>query len=154
MIVTDATGDAVGMSADGVILKIMREHFANALPVAVDGTSPQQSTSGTPLVDMPTKPTGSPTYPLDVLAAFSADKKKFILSIVNPTEESQEFTPQISGVTLRGTGKLRQVAAPSLTAVNEPGKEPVIKIVETEQASLPEKVQVPPISVSIYTFEV
>jgi hypothetical protein len=88
------------------------------------------------------------------LAAFSADKKKFILSIVNPTEESQEFTPQISGVTLRGTGKLRQVAAPSLTAVNEPGKEPVIKIVETEQASLPEKVQVPPISVSIYTFEV
>jgi alpha-N-arabinofuranosidase len=110
--------------------------------------------SGTPFVDMGPTPTGSPTYPLDVLAALSSDRKKLILSVVNPTEDSQEFTPQITGVKLRGRGILSQIAAPSVTAMNEAGKEPVVKIVETPQAALPEKVQVPPISVSVYEFEI
>ena len=110
--------------------------------------------SGTTWVDIGTKPTGSPTYPLDVLAAFSGDRKKFILSVVNPTIEGQSFSPQITGVKLRGPGKLSQLAAPSVDADNEPGKEPVVKIVESSQASLPGMVQVPPISVSVYEFDV
>jgi alpha-N-arabinofuranosidase len=154
MVVTDITGDAVGFAPDGLVLKIMATHFAGALPVAVDGNSPQQPMRGTPFVDMGPSPTGSPTYPLDVLAALSSDRKKLILSVVNPTEDSQEFTPQITGVKLRGRGTLSQIAAPSLTAINEAGKEPVVKIVETPQAALPEKVQVPPISVSVYEFEI
>jgi alpha-N-arabinofuranosidase len=154
MVVTDITGDAVGFAPDGLVLKIMATHFAGALPVAVDGNSPQQPMRGTPFVDMGPSPTGSPTYPLDVLAALSSDRKKLILSVVNPTEDSQEFTPQITGVKLRGRGILSQIAAPSVTAMNEAGKEPVVKIVETPQAALPEKVQVPPISVSVYEFEI
>jgi alpha-L-arabinofuranosidase len=153
-IVTDVTGDAVAPNAEGLMIKIMSNHFANARPVAVDGNSPQQQVRGTAFVDKGTKPTGSPTYPLDVLAALSADGKKFLLSIINPTEEPQEITPQISGVKVRGAGKLSQIAAPSVEADNEPGKEPIIKIVETAQASMPEKVKVPPISVSVYEFEI
>jgi hypothetical protein len=57
-------------------------------------------------------------------------------------------------VKLRGPGKLSQLAAPSVDADNEPGKEPVVKIVESSQASLPGMVQVPPISVSVYEFDV
>jgi alpha-N-arabinofuranosidase len=97
--------------------------------------------------------TGSPTYPLDVVAALSGDRRRFLLSVVNPTEEGQEFTPQITGVKLRGSGKLSQIAAPSVSAMNEPGKEPVVRIVESPQAALPEKVQLPPISISVYEFE-
>jgi hypothetical protein len=34
------------------------------------------------------------------------------------------------------------------------GKEPAVKIVETAQKEVPETVQVPPFSVSLYEFEV
>ena len=153
-IVMDGAGDGVGHTAAGLVIKLMRTHFANALPVQLGGNSPQPMVSGTTWVDIGTRPTGSPTYPLDILAAFSADRKKFMLSVVNPTIEKQEFTSQINGVKLRGTGKLSQLAAPSVDADNEPGKEPIIKIVESAQAELPARVQVPPISVSVYEFDV
>ena len=153
-LLTDHTGEAVGFSAEGVVMKLMQTHFINALPIAVDGDSPQQLVPGTPFVDRGTKPTGSPTYPLDVLAAFSSDRKKFLISVVNPTEEGHSFTPKISGVKLRAQGKLYQIAPPSVDSTNEAGKEPAVKIVETAQTSLPEEIQIPPISISVYEFDV
>ncbi len=153
-VLIDNTGEAVGFAADGLMIKIMANHFSNALPVDVSGNSPQQAVQGTPFVDIPTSPIGSPTYPLDVVAALSSDRKTFILSVVNPTEDGQEFAPQIGGVKLRGAGKLWQIAAPSVDAQNVPGKEPMVKINETPQASLPERVQVPPISVNVYEFDI
>lgn len=153
-VLVDRTGHTVGLSADGLMMKIMANHFSNALPLSVSGNSPQQPVSGTAYVDIPVSPVGSPTYPLDVVAALSADRKILILSVVNPTEDGHEFAPQIGGVRLRGAGKLWQIAAPSVQSFNEPGKEPVVKINETPQASLPEKVQVPPISVSVFEFEI
>lgn len=153
-VLIDKTGKAAGLSAEGLTMKIMANHFSNALPLAVSGNSPQQPVNGTTFVDIPTSPVGSPTYPLDVVAALSGDRKTFILSVVNPTEDSHEFAPQISGVKLRGSGKLWQIAAPGVNAANEPDKEPVIGINEIPQASLPERVQVPPVSVNVYEFEI
>src|SRR6185437_5861111 len=80
-VLIDRTGKAVGLTADGLTMKIMANHFSNALPVAVSGNSPQQPVSGTAFVDIPTSPVGSPTYPLDVVAALSSDRKSFILSV-------------------------------------------------------------------------
>ena len=110
--------------------------------------------SGTAFVDRGIKPTGSPTYPLDVLAAFSSDRKKFLISVVNPTEEGHSFTPKISGVKLRDQGKLYQIAPPSVNSTNAVGKESAVKIVESAQNGLPETVQVPPFSISLYEFDV
>jgi alpha-L-arabinofuranosidase len=153
-LLTEHTGEAVGFAAEGVVMKLMQTHFINALPVAVGGDSPQQLVRGTPLVDRGTKPTGSPTYPLDVLAAFSSDRKKFLISVVNPTEEGHSLTPKISGVKLRSQGKLYQIAPPSVSSTNEVGKEPTVKTVETVQDGLLETVQVPPVSVSLYEFDI
>jgi alpha-N-arabinofuranosidase len=153
-IVTDPTGDAVSWLGPGLVVKLMRAHFANARPLKLDGNSPQPLISGTTWLDRGTKPTGSPTYPLDVVAAFSEDRKKFILSVANPTVEGQELAPQINGVKLRGPGKLWQLAAPSVDSENEFGKDPVVKIVESSQPLFADKVQVPPISVSVYEFDV
>ena len=153
-VLIDNTGEAVGFAAEGLVMKLMANHFTGAFPVQVSGNSPPQPMSGTPMVDIGTKPTGSPTYPLDVLAAFSSDKKNFLLSVVNPTEEAQEFSPQITGVKLRGPGKLWQIAAPSVNAANEPGKKPVVEILEYPQKTLSGSVQVPPISVNVYEFEI
>jgi alpha-N-arabinofuranosidase len=152
-LLTGPTGEAVGFAAEGVVMKLMQTHFINALPVEVDGDSPQQLVPGTPFVDRGTKPTGSSTYPLDVLAAFSNNRKKFLISVVNPTEEGHSLTPRISGVKLRSQGKLYQIAPLSVSSTNEPGKEPTVKIVETAQ-ELPETVLVPPVSVSLYEFDI
>jgi alpha-N-arabinofuranosidase len=153
-LLTGPTGEAMGFAAEGVVMKLLQTHFINALPVAIDGDSPQQLVPGTPFVDRGTKPTGSPTYPLDVLAAFSSDRKKFIISVINPTEEGHRLTPKISGVKLRSQGKLYQIAPPSLSSTNEVGKEPTVKIIETAQDGPPEAVLVPPFSVSLYEFDI
>jgi alpha-N-arabinofuranosidase len=153
-LLTDESGDAVGFPAEGVVMKLLQNRFLDALPIAVDGNSPQPLVPGTPFVDRGTKPTGSPTYPLDVLAAFSGDRKTFFISVVNPTEARQSFSPQLNGVRLRGAGTLHQVAPPTLEATNAPGQPPAVTIVETRLDALPDTVQVPPVSVSIYAFDV
>jgi alpha-N-arabinofuranosidase len=153
-LLTDVSGDAVGFPAEGVVMKLMQTHFLNAFPIAVDGDSPQHQVPGTDFVDKAPTPTGSPTYPLDILAAFSGDRSRFLLSVVNPTEQAQTFTPSITGVKLRQSGKLYQIAAPSVNSANEVGKEPVVKIVETETAGFPSTVQAPAVSVSLYELEV
>jgi alpha-N-arabinofuranosidase len=150
----DNTGEAVGFSAEGLVMKIFATHLAGALPLAISGNSPQQPMSGTPFVDIGLQLTGSPTYPLDVVVALSADRGTFILSVVNPTEESHEFTHRISGIRLHGPGKLWQIAPPGVNAVNETGKEPAVKIVETPQETLPVSIKLPPISINVYQFDI
>lgn len=147
------TGDAVGLPAEAMVMKLMQTHFLEAHPVTVDGSSPQPLVPGTAFVDRGPTPTGSPTYPLDVLAAFSGDRKKFLLSVVNPTEEAQSLTHKINGVKLPGRYKLYRIAPPSVNSTNEAGQEPAVKIVESAESGLPETVQVPPVSVSLYEFE-
>jgi len=153
-LLTDHTGEAVGFTAEGVVMKLLQTHFINALPVAAEGDSPQQLVPGTAFVDRGTRPTGSFTYPLDVLAAFSSDRKKFLISVVNPTEESRSLAADISGVKLLGPGKLYQIAPPGANSTNEAGKEAAVKIVETVQDRVPDSMPVPPVSISLYEFDV
>ena len=144
----------MGLNAESLVIMIMAWHFVNAHPVSVDDNSPQQQVSGTPTVDKGTNPTGSPTYPLNVVAALSNDRTKLILSVVNPTEESQPFTPQIRRIKLRSAGKLSQIADPSVNANNEAGEESTVATVETAQPALRETVHVPSLGVSVYEFEI
>lgn len=153
-VLIDDFGEADGFAAEGLVMKLMANHFTGALPLQVGGNSPQQPVQGTPLVDVPLVPIGSPTYPLDVMAALSEDRKTFILSVVNPTEEAHEFSPRIAGLNLRSEGKLWQIAAPSVDTANAPGKKPAVDIVESPQRALPESVGIPPISVNVYEFEI
>jgi alpha-N-arabinofuranosidase len=76
------------------------------------------------------------------------------MSVVNPTEEGHSFTPRIRALRPRERGKLYQIAPPGVNSANEAGKEAVVKIDETEQAGMPETIQVPPVSISLYEFEV
>jgi alpha-N-arabinofuranosidase len=151
---TDISGEGVGLAAEGVVMKLLQTKFLNALPIAANGDSQQPLIQGTVWVDRGTKPTGSPTYPLDVLAAYSADRKKFIISVVNPTEETHSFALKLNGVKLSAQGKLHQIAPPGLASTNEAGKEPAVKIVESAQNGVPESIEAPPVSVSLYEFDV
>ena len=42
----DPYGDAIGLRMEGLVMKLLHDHFAGALPVAVSGNSPQRPTKG------------------------------------------------------------------------------------------------------------
>ena len=121
-VLTDNSGDGVGMAAEGVVFKLLQNHFLNAVPVAVDGDSPQPLMPGTAYVDRGIKPTGSPTYPLDVLAAFSSDRKKFLMSVVNPTEEARALRRRSAASTCAGRASFIRLRRPVSTQPMKPAR--------------------------------
>ena len=151
-VLTDKTGEAVGYAPEGLVMKLMATHFAGAFPVEIGGNSPQQPMRGTPMVDIGTSPTGSPTYPLDAVAALSIDRNALLLSVVNPTEEAHEFSPRISGTKLRDQGTLWQIVLPNAKAPNEPGDKPAAEILEKPQVNLSNRVDIPALSVNVFRF--
>ena len=141
------------LSSVGLVFRLYRHDFGT-LPVEVTGNSPQPPLKGTIGVDRPQKTSGSPTYPMDVSAALSANHKKLTVAAVNPTETAHEMDFNVEGVELEGGGILRRIAAPNLDADNDPGKPPEVSIQETRLSARPTTVTLPPLSISMYEFDV
>ncbi|NWF85024.1 MAG: alpha-N-arabinofuranosidase [Bryobacteraceae bacterium] len=157
----DSYGDPSGFRMEGLVMKVLHDHFAGALPVAVKGSSPQRAIKGTVWVDTPVRPSGSPTYPLDVFAALSADRKKMVISVVNPTESAQDCVFHLTGVQAAGPARLRQLIPPADAAAWTPppgrspfGFGPPAKMAETTLPEAPRRMSLPPASLSVYEFEV
>jgi alpha-N-arabinofuranosidase len=159
---TDAHGDAAGFRMEGLVIKVLHEHFTGALPVAVTGNSPQHTIKGALLVDLPARPSGSPTWPLDVVAALSADRKKLAISIVNPTEKPQDCDLNLTGVQPSGPARLWQLTAPATAtpaSAAGPGRGgfgfgPPATMAESSLPLAPRRVSLPPSSISVYEFGV
>jgi alpha-N-arabinofuranosidase len=156
----DAYGEPAGFRMEGLVMKVLHDHFAGALPVEVTGNSPQRTIQGTLLVDLPARPSGSATWPLDVFAALSADRKKLAISVVNPTESVQECDLKLAGVQPSGAAKLWQLSVPPGTPPVQAGfgpgafSGPPAKMAESTLAEAPRRVTLPPTSISVYEFEV
>jgi len=145
-------GNDAAYSSTGLVFKLYRKHFG-VVPVEVSGNSPQRPVKGTVGVDRPSVSSGSDTYPLDVAAALTGDRRALTVAIVNPTEVPQEIELAVTGFQLRGTGRRWQIAAPDLNAENEPGKRPVVDIVEAPLPEIPKTLAVAPLSINLYAFE-
>lgn len=159
MIATDAYGDPVGFRMDGLVMKLLHDHFAGASPLAVTGNSPQRPIRGTVAVDTSERPSGSPTYPLDIVAATSADGKKLAISIVNPSESVQDCELTLTGVPPVGGARLWQLTpagAPAAPPV--PGRGftfgPPAKMAESSLSQAPRAVTLPPFSISVYELDI
>jgi alpha-N-arabinofuranosidase len=156
----DAYGDAIGLRMEGLVMKLLHDHFAGALPVAVDGDSPQVPTKGTVAIDNSARPSGSPTYPLDVFAARSADRKRVAVSVVNPTEEPQQCELRLAGVQATGPAKVYQLTAPATAppVPTGPGwgpfNGPPATVAESWLTEMPQSITLPPASMTVYEFEV
>jgi alpha-N-arabinofuranosidase len=157
----DPYGDAVGFRMEGLVIKVLHDHFAGRMPVAVSGNSPQHVIKGTLGVDLPAQPSGSPTYPLDVFAAVSADRRKIAISVVNPTETAQDCELNLTGVQLAGPARLWQLSAPVGAVAPSPGPGrgglglgPPATMTETLLPQAPRRITVPPGSLSVYELEV
>jgi alpha-N-arabinofuranosidase len=133
----------------GLMFELYRRHFGT-IPVAVSGNAPQHDVKGTVWVDKSRVPSGSDTYPLDAVAALAADRKSLTVAIVNPTESEQQIDVAIKGVTVHPGGRLWRIAGQDLTADNEPGKPPVVAIVDSPLAGVTGPLTVPKLSISIY----
>jgi alpha-N-arabinofuranosidase len=140
-------------TATGLFFKLYREHFGT-IPVTVTGNSPQKEVRGTVLVDKPEVPSGSETYPLDVMGALSTDKKKLTLSIINPTFNDREIDISVTGVSMKKGCNMYQIKAPDIRATNMVGRIPRITVVNSKLAAVPVTFKVAPLSITLYEFDV
>jgi alpha-N-arabinofuranosidase len=124
------------------------------VPVEVTGNSlqppPPYSVGG----EQPRVNAGSDTYPLDVVAAWSSDRKTLTVAVLNPTESEHQLAISFKGVELTGTGKLWRLAPSSVNATIRIGQPPQVKIEELPLDTVPGTLTVAPISVNLYNFAV
>lgn len=157
---SDTYGDAIGLRMEGLVMKVLHDHFAGALPVAVDGDSPQRPPKGAVGIDTSARPSGSPTWPLDVFAALRADRKKMAISVVNPTEAPQECDLTLTGVQASGPTKVYQLTAPAEAAPAPAGPAwgpfsgPPATLAESSLPQAPRRITLPPTSLTVYELEV
>jgi alpha-N-arabinofuranosidase len=151
MISEDRT-DAV-LSPAGLLFKMYREHFGT-IPVDVTGDSPQPQPIYPAGGDQPAVNPGSATYPLDVSAALSEDRKTLTIAVLNPSDSEQQLKLTINGVKLASRGRLWRMAPTSIDAAIIVGQKPGVAVQQAELTSVPDAITVPPFSVNIYSFVV
>src|SRR5271165_7093543 len=142
--------DAV-LNPTGLLFKMYREHFGT-IPVEVSGDSPQPKPIFPAGGDQPAVNPGSDTYPLDVSAALSEDRKTLTFAVLNPSDSEQKLNLTIKGVKLNSQGFLWRMAAATVDAVINVGQKPEVDVQEQRLASVPDTLAAPPFSVSIYSF--
>ena len=142
--------DAV-LNPAGLLFKLYRDHFGT-IPVDVAGNSPQPAPKYPAVGDQPKVNPGSDTYPLDVAAALSTDRKSLTVAVINPTEAEQQLQISFRGVELSGRGRVWRMAPASINASIVVGQKPGVEVEEQALDALPGTVKIAPISVSIYEF--
>jgi alpha-N-arabinofuranosidase len=143
--------DAV-LNPIGLMFQLYRDHFGT-IPLGVSGTSPQPEQKGRVGGEIPNVNAGSPTYPLDVAAALTADGATLTVSVVNPSDRPQTLRLEPRGLAVSGAGTVWRMAPGSVTAANLAGREPQVRI-DRAAASAAEPLVIPAISVGVYAFPV
>ena len=144
--------DAV-LSPTGLLFKMYSDHFGT-LPVLVSGDSPQPKPIYPAGGDQPAVNPGSDTFPLDVTAAFSGDRKTLTFAVLNPSDSEQRLKLSINGVKLAGQGRLWRMAPETVDATITVGQKPGVEVREQTLGTVPDSLAVPPFSVSIYAYAV
>ncbi len=144
--------DAV-LNPTGLLFKMYRDHFGT-IPVEVSGDSPQPKPIFPAGGDQPSVNPGSDTYPLDVSAAFSDDRKTLTFAVLNPSDSEQQMKLAINGVKLASQGQVWRMAPSSVDATITVGQKPGVEVEEQKLTSVPDAMTVPAFSVNIYSFAV
>lgn len=144
--------DAV-LNPAGLLFKLYRDHFGT-IPVTVSGNSPQSAPKYPPGGEEPDVNAGSPTYPLDVAAAWTEDRQALTVAVINPTDSIQTLDLAFEGVELAGDGTLWRMAPESLDARNLVGQEPEVEVEQETVDHIPDRETFAPQSVTIYRLPV
>ena len=141
------------LNPTGLLFQMYRDHFGT-IPIEVAGNSPQPKPIYPAGGDQPAVNPGSDTYPLDVSAALSEDRKTLTFAVLNPSDSEQPLKLAINGVKLSSQGKVWRMAPSSVDATITVGQKPGVEVREQELTSVPDAMSVPPFSVNIYSFAV
>ena len=112
-------GTNVSLNANALAFKIYRDHFGS-IPVTISGNSPQPKPVDPPGGEQPVVNAGSDTFPLDVVAAWTTDRRTLTVAVVNPTEVEQPLKLNFSGADLAGNGTLWRLASNEANGQNPP----------------------------------
>jgi alpha-N-arabinofuranosidase len=148
-----SNGSEAVLNPTGLLFKMYRDHFG-VIPVEVGGNSPQPKPAFPAGGDQPAVNPGSPTYPLDVSAALSEDRKTLAIAVLNPSYSEQSIHLDIRGATLASTGTLWRMAPNSIDATTKAGSPAEVQVEEQSLGALPATVTLRPYSVNIYSYPV
>ena len=87
---------------------------------------------------------------LDVSAALTADKSHLTLGFVNATWDNYEVTLDLKDLTPAGKAAGWVIAHENPAAYNDPGQDPVIRIVPLDATDLTGKIAIQPISITLF----
>jgi alpha-N-arabinofuranosidase len=141
------------LNPTGMLFKMYRDHFG-VIPVEVTGDSSQPKPAFPAGGDQPAVNPGSDTYPLDVSAALSEDRKTLTFAVLNPSDSEQSIRIAINGTKLASAGKLWRMAPDSIDATVQVDKKPEVQVEEQTLGALPGTIIVRPFSVNIYSYPV
>ncbi len=147
----DVNQTASTLNALGLVFRLYSNTFPGTIPVALNGNSPQPAPKYPAGGDQPKVPSGSPTYPLDLYAALSPDRKSLLVAVVNATESAQTIDLEFAGIHASGPAKLQRLEGASLTASNTVGKPAELKLAESTSTDPLTAISIPPISVTVFT---
>ncbi len=97
---------------------------------------------------VPVEIAGAPE-PLDVAAAWTADRSALTISVVNPTFEPQRLAFRVDGARLRSDGLRWVLTAADDMAYNDPGKTPAVRFTESRVTGVQDALELPPASATI-----
>jgi alpha-L-arabinofuranosidase len=135
----------------GLLFKMYSNTFSGTVPVAVGGNAPQPEPKYPAGGDQPRQNSGSPTFPLDVFAALSPDRKALYVAVVNATESAQTLDLELADAHAAGPAKILRLEGSGLNAANHIGKPAELAVRETTASEPAAATTVPPISVSIFS---
>jgi alpha-N-arabinofuranosidase len=141
------------LNPTGLLFKIYRDHFGT-IPVEVTGDSPQPKPTFSDGGDQPAVNPGSDTYPLDVSASLSKDRKTLAIAVLNPSDSEQSIRIAINGAKLASAGKLWRIAPDSIDATVQVDNKSEVQVEEQTLSALPGTITVRPFSVNIYSYPV
>jgi alpha-L-arabinofuranosidase len=122
---------AAAMETTGLVLEMYRKYFG-VTPVEVSGV----------------------TEPLDVVAAWTADRKALTVAVVNPSATPQKIRLDVKGARLSGKGRAWMIAGDDPNLHNDPGEPPRVEIVEKRISDVSAGLDIAPISATVFSLAV
>lgn len=139
------------ISAKGRVFQLYHRHFGS-IPVAVNGNAPTPKPQYPIGGDQPKINAGSATYPLDVSAALTEDRRSLIISVVNATEQTQDLNLSVEDFPHAAMGEVWKLTGQGPDAKNAVGAEPQVVMVNSSFDATNEKFKIAPLSVELYRF--
>ena len=135
----------------GLMYKLYQSTFGT-LPVEVTGNSPQPAPQWPVGGGQPKENAGAPTFPLDIVAALTADEKALTIAVINPTETDRQLNIELDNTDLPYSFKKWTMSGTSVNARNIVGQQAEVVLEETTtDRSSP--IMVAAATINIYRFE-